>query len=193
MSDAGINNVDGFPLPRWSPADSLAMMGRQHIAAAMLSISAPGLSFTTGAAAAALARAVNEENAQITTAHPARFGSFAQLPLPDIDAALAELAYALDTLKLDGVGLYSNYAGRYLGNEFFAPLFEELNRRRAVIFVHPTHPPGFERLSLGFPAPMLEYPFENTRMVCNLVATGQLRACPGIPLSSRMAAARYPI
>lgn len=98
------------------------------------------------------------------------------LPLSDVDAALEEIAYALDTLCPDGVGLY----GVYLGDPEFKPIFKELARRSASVFVHPANSPNDD--GLGFPAPMLEYPFDTTRMAVNLVLSGTLDRYPGIKL-----------
>jgi predicted TIM-barrel fold metal-dependent hydrolase len=182
MHRAGVADVGGYPLPDWSLAQAVEVMVQHDIAASILSISAPGLEFVQGAAARTLARSVNEEQARIVQGHPSRFGALAILPLPDVDAALAELAYALDVLKLDGVVLYSNIGGHYLGDPVFAPLFDELERRRATVFVHPTAPPDFDPDARGYPAPMLEFPFDSTRMVMNLIGSGTLRRCPDVKI-----------
>lgn len=175
MANAGITDVDGFPLPPFDAAATLAVMDRNGITAALLSVSSPAVCFTQGADAAALARAMNESCAEMIAAHPGRFGGFAVLPLPAIDAALREIAYALDVLRLDGVSLLTNYHGVYPATPAFRPIFAELDRRRAVIFFHPTQPPGFAALGQNLPAPMLEYPFETTRMIAGLIGAGILR------------------
>lgn len=139
----GFDRYGGIRFPAWRPEDSLEVMDRHGIAAAVVSVSTPGVAFGGDPAAArALARACNEWAAELVAAHPGRFGAFACLPLPDVDGALAEAAHALDTLGLDGVVLLASNGGRYLGDAVFEPLFEELNRRRAVAFLHPTTPPG---------------------------------------------------
>lgn len=182
MHAAGVADVGGYPIPDWSVAAAIEAMDQHGIAASVLSISAPGIDFISGPHAAALARSINEEQAAIVQRHPSRFGALAILPLPDIDAALSELAYALDVLKLDGVVLYSNIAGIYLGDPRLAPFFDELQRRAATVFVHPTAPPGFDEARHGYPAPMLEFPFESTRMVMSLIGTGTLRRCPDVKI-----------
>ena len=106
--------------------------------------------------------------------HPGRFGHFASLPLPDVEGSLAELAHALDVLGSDGVALESNCEGVYLGDARYEPLWSELNRRCAVVFVHPTSPPCHEALALGRPRPMLEFIFDSTRTVSDLVFAGVL-------------------
>lgn len=127
-------------------------------------------------------RVCNEFQAGLARAHPPRFGSFAVLPLPDVDAALEELAYALDVLRLDGVGLFSSQGGRYVGDPSFDPVFDELNRRKAVVFLHPTHCEAPKESGLGAPPYVVEYVFDTTRAIVNLVYTGTLRRCPDIRL-----------
>jgi len=115
-------------------------MDRQGIATAMLSVSSPGVHFGNDDAARALARSVNEFAARNAQDHRGRFGTFASLPLPNVDAALAEIAYALDVLKVDGFVMLTNYLGTYLGDVSLDPVFDELNQRNAVVFMHPAHP-----------------------------------------------------
>ncbi len=122
-----------------------------------------------------VARACNEFQARMVLDHPSRFGSFALLPLPDVDRALEELTYALDILHLDGVGLFSSIAGRYLGDPLFDPIFEELDRRRAVVFIHPTHCEASPETHLGAPPFVVEYVFDTTRAIVNLIFTGTLQ------------------
>jgi 6-methylsalicylate decarboxylase len=180
MSSAGISDVGGFPMPDWSVRTALEMMDEHGIAASLLSISAPGIDFVSGEASQLLARSVNEEQAAIVQRHPTRFGALAVLPLPDIEAALVELNHALGPLALDGVVLFSNIQGIYLGDPRFAPLFDELERRRATVLVHPTPPSGFDPTILGYPAPSVEYMFDSTRMVMSLIGSGTLRRCPHV-------------
>jgi predicted TIM-barrel fold metal-dependent hydrolase len=120
------------------------------------SISTPGVHVGNDARARALARRCNELSAEFMEVYPARLGGFAALPLPDVDGALAELTYALDNLKLDGVVLFSNVNGIYLGDARFEPVFAELERRGAVVFVHPAassdHQPGLPDFLLGITA-----------------------------------------
>ena len=127
-----------------------------------------------------VARTCNEFQARMSHDHPSRFGSFALLPLPDVDGALEELTYALDVLRLDGVGLFSSVSDRYLGDPLFDPIFDELNRRKAVVFVHPTHCEAPEHARLRAPPFVVEYVFDTTRAVVNLIFTGTLKRCPDI-------------
>ena len=187
---------DGIPaLPGWDVDAALAMMDGLDVRTAMLSISSPGVHFGDDAAARALARAVNEEGAKAVSDHPGRFGLFAALPLPDVDGALAETAYAFDTLGADGVAVETNHLGIYMGDRRLDPLFAELNRRRAVVFMHPTSPscPCCQTLSLGYPRPMIEFMFETTRAVANLLLSGTLDRFPDIRLIVPHAGAAVPV
>jgi len=127
-----------------------------------------------------VARKCNEFQARAALEHPSRFGSFALLPLPDVDGALEEITYALDILHLDGVGLFSSVNDRYLGDPLFDPVFDELNRRNAVVFIHPTHCEAPAETNLGAPPFVVEYVFDTTRAIVNLVFTGTLRRCPDV-------------
>jgi 6-methylsalicylate decarboxylase len=127
-----------------------------------------------------VARTCNEFQARMALEHPSRFGAFALLPLPDVDGALEEITYALDILHLDGVGLFSSVNDRYLGDSLFDPVFEELNRRNAVVFVHPTHCEAPRETNLSAPPFVVEYVFDTTRAIVNLIFTGTLKRCPNI-------------
>jgi 6-methylsalicylate decarboxylase len=175
MKAAGVHDVEGWQLPAWSAPAHLAIMDRNAISTSLLSISAPGVSFVQGQAARELARRVNEGSAELVAKYPGRFGAFAILTLPDIDGALREMEYALDVLKLDGVGLLTNVQGTYLGDPKFDALFAEADRREAVVYTHPVAPLHFEDISLGFSGSTIEYPFDTTRMILKLAASGTLR------------------
>jgi predicted TIM-barrel fold metal-dependent hydrolase len=130
-------NTGQTALMNWTPAKALEDMDRDSVATSIMSTSEPGVHFGDDAAARALARESNEYFAKLVSDHPSRFGMFAILPLPDVDGALEEIAYAYDTLKADGVCFMSSYAGKYLGDPAFAPVMDELNRRKAVAYTHP--------------------------------------------------------
>lgn len=166
--------------PRWSPAEHLAFMDQNGIGASVLSISSPGTHFGDDAAAVKLSREVNEYAAGLVRDHPARFGHFASLPLPDVDGALAEIAHALDELGSDGVTVETNVHGRYLGHERFEPVWRELDRRGAAVFVHPTSPPAAEAVANGRPRPMLEFIFDSTRAAGDLLFSGAFTRHPNI-------------
>jgi 6-methylsalicylate decarboxylase len=180
MIDAVGGSPDGFAAPQWSAEGALAMMDRMNIATGMLSVSSPGVHFGNDAKARLLARSVNEFAARTMRDHRGRFGGFASLPLPDVDGALEEVAYALDTLKLDGVVMLTNFNGVYLGDKRLDPVFDELNRRTAVVFIHPTSPICWQQSALGYPRPMIEFTFDSTRAVVNLIFSGTTTRCPKV-------------
>lgn len=178
---AGVEHPDGMPgWPEWSVEQHLDLMQRGGIAKSYLSVSSPGVHFGDDNAACVLAREVNEFGAQVRAKRPHQFGHFASLPLPDVGGSLAEAAYALDVLGSDGVAVESNHHGLYLADSRFEPLWEELNRRSAVVFVHPTSPPHAEDISLGRPRPMLEFLFDTARTASDLLLRGVLVRHPQI-------------
>ncbi|UNO38385.1 amidohydrolase family protein [Streptomyces sp. MST-110588] len=168
----------GWAIPCWSADSAVAMMDRQGIAAGVLSVTSPGVHLGEDGRARRLARAVNEYSAEVVKDRPDRFGHFASVPLPDIDAALAEAVYALDVLRADGVVLMSHACGRYLGDPGFEPLWAELDRRAANVFVHPAQPPM--ALLPGTPAPLADYVFDTTRSALNLVLNGVMSRYPDL-------------
>lgn len=197
---AGHAKPDGMPgLPKWSAQSAIEQMDRYDIGAALLSISSPGVHFGDDSAARLLARSVNEDGARAVQDYPKRFGLFATLPLPDIDGALAEIAYAFDTLKADGVVMLTNQHGMYLGDARLDPVFAELNRRGATIFIHPTSPTcpccnnQTQGLALPYPRPMMEFVFDTTRAVINMILSGTLDKYPRIRIIVPHAGAALPV
>jgi 6-methylsalicylate decarboxylase len=175
----GHGEPDGFPqIPAWSAEEHVAAMDRLSIATSLLSISSPGVHLGDGATTVDLAREVNEAGHRATVDHPGRFGLLASLPLPDVDAALAEIAYCCDRLDVAGFAVLTNVRGTYLGDPAFAPVFLELDRRNARLFIHPTSPPCWEHTSFGRPRPMLEFFFDTTRAVVDLVLNGTIAKHP---------------
>jgi 6-methylsalicylate decarboxylase len=156
-----------LPAP-WSKESTLSYMDDAEIDVAITSISTPGVHMGDDSAARDLARCVNELSAELIQKRPDRFGGFAALPLPDVDGALRALEYGLDVLKLDGVVLFSNARGIYLGDARFRPLFDELQRRGAVVFVHPTSSPDPAARRLGLPDSLIDFTADTTRAVAQL-------------------------
>lgn len=181
LAQRGLGKSDGgFPFPAWSAEAALATMDRLEIATAMISVSSPSVNFLPVADRPALCRAVNLAGHQLAASHPGRFGYFASLPLPDVDAALKEIAFAFDELGADGIVLETNINGEYLGSPRFAPIFAELNRRAAVLFVHPTSPVCTDALTAGRPMPLLEFPFDTTRSFVDLLYRRVIQSNPDI-------------
>jgi predicted TIM-barrel fold metal-dependent hydrolase len=156
-------------------------MERRGIDAAVVSLSPPGVWFGDAGLARELSRMVNEEHASMVRAHPSRFAGLATLPIPDVDAAVDEIAYGLDELGLDGVALHSNVAGVYLGDPALDPIFEELDRRGAYAFVHPSWPPA-PSPGPDFPMWLVDFPVDTTRALINLIYSGTLERHSNIRL-----------
>jgi predicted TIM-barrel fold metal-dependent hydrolase len=183
LRNAGLKTLDGgFPIPAWSAEAALEMMGRQKIETAMISLSSPSTHFLPVEEKPRLVREVNDAGSTLVRSAPGRFGFFASLPLPDVEAAIKEIGYAFETLQADGVVLETNIAGEYLGSQRFAPIFAELNRRKAVVFLHPTSPACFEALALGRPAPLLEFPLDTTRTIVDLLYARTIRTSPDLKI-----------
>lgn len=180
LADVGVANSLGVNFPQWSAESMLEMMDRNGIRAAVTSISSPGVYFGSVPFAAELARTCNEISARLVADHPRRIGGFAVLPLPDVRAAFREMEYSLDSLRLDGVCLLTNYDGRYPGDPAFEDLFSELNRRKAVVYVHPTDPPGGNPLGEHVPSFLMEVTFDTTRTIASLIFSGTLERYPDI-------------
>ncbi len=182
---AWIAEVMGRPLlqpanTRWTVEQSLEDLDKAGSAAAVVSITNPGLWFGDNAATARVARACNDYGAQLVQRHPTRFGLFAAMPLPDVDATLREIAYAFDTLKADGIGLFTSYGDMWLGHESFRPVMEELNRRHAVVHVHPTAANCCRNLAYGAGPNAIEYGTDTTRAMIGVTFSGDARRYPDI-------------
>ncbi len=179
-TNEGDHPVGGIAPPPWSPASALSFLDDAGIDVAVTSISTPGAHTGDDAAARILARRCNELAAELVRGRPDRFGGFACLPLPDVEGALAELAYALDDLSLDGVVLFSNARGAYLGDPHFRPLFDELQRRAAVVFVHPNPSPDPSAHGLGLPDSLIDFPADTTRAVAQLHYSNTFARTPDV-------------
>ena len=182
-------------MPEWDVESTLRVMDRLGVATAMLSISSPGVHFGDDAKARVLSRRVNEEGRRLVDAYPGRFGLFASMPLPDVDGAIAEATYAFNVLHADGVVFETNQHGIYLGDPKLEPLYAELNRRKAVMFVHPTSPACScsDRLHQQYPQPMLEFLFDTTRSISDMVLAGVLERFPDLRVIVPHAGAALPV
>jgi predicted TIM-barrel fold metal-dependent hydrolase len=164
--------------PDWSAPTALERMDRWGIAAQVVSLTEPGLRPVDPDRRGAVARRCNEEMAELVAAYPARFGALAALPLPDVAGSVAEVAYALDHLGLDGVAVLSSEGGLYIGDPVMEDLMAALDRRSAWVMIHPGR---IQELAEGVLPPMaIEFPFDVTRAAVNLIVRGVPRRYPNI-------------
>lgn len=175
----GAELEETFPLPVWEAEKHLAFMDSANIQCTVLTLPAPQPYYGNTQESATFIRKINEIAAQVKAAYPGRFLFCAALPLPDVNAAIREAIYAIDTLGADGIKLATNSRGQYLGDEELAPLMEVLNERQAVIIIHPHRPTPYpENIIRTTPLAMYEYPAETTRAVTNMVARNILVRYP---------------
>jgi 6-methylsalicylate decarboxylase len=169
-------------VPKWSVQASLADMEAAGVATSVLSLVPSGPWTGDVEESRKLARACNDYGAQLAKDHPGRFGLFAAIPLPDTEGSLSEIEYALDVLKADGIGLFTSYGDKYLGDASFVPVFEELNRRKAVVYTHPLDPACCSHLADGVGPTTIEFAAETTRTIASLIfgAGGTAFRCPDI-------------
>jgi 6-methylsalicylate decarboxylase len=180
MTSRGIPDVGGVPLPKWTAATSIEVMDANGIQTAITSLSAPGVYFGNLSEACALARRCNEFSADIATRYPGRFGSFAVLPMPFVEPSCAEATYALDVLRADGVVLLGSTEGVFLGDPSLDELMAELDRREAVVFVHPNLHSTSRTLGLDMPGFLVEFVCDTTRAAANLIFSGRAEKYPRI-------------
>ncbi|KAI5463884.1 aminocarboxymuconate-semialdehyde decarboxylase [Mariannaea sp. PMI_226] len=188
----GYGKPDGMPgIPPWTEEAHLEMMRKANITKSILSITSPGTHLVPGddSLARNLSRRCNEFAADLKRRNPTKFGFWASLPLPDVEGSLAEIDYALDVLKADGVGVMTNAHGVYLGDAILDPIFKALNKRKATIFIHPTSPclrhgNASEPVSPlpQYPNPMFEFFFDTTRAAINLFVSGTINNNPHITI-----------
>ncbi|MDO5297450.1 MAG: amidohydrolase family protein [bacterium] len=172
---------EGFPLPAYDAAAHIKWMDEAGIETSVLTLAAPQPYFGDSAESAQIIRACNEEAARLKREHPGRFKFCAALPLPDVEAAIAEAQYALDVLHADGIKLATNANGQYLGDPALDPLFEVLNKRQAVVILHPHRPEPINRTVMQqTPLAMQEYLSETTRAVGNMISRNVLARYPHI-------------
>lgn len=178
---SGEKKPDGFPTPEWNLDTHLGFMKNLGITTSVISISSPHINFGDEKAAKVLARKVNEDGAEIVNKYPDKFGLFAALPLPNVEYTIEEIKYAVDVLHTDGFALPTNAQGIYLGNPSLDPIFEELDKHKAVIVLHPNKPSSVpEGVNEGLPAPTMEFFFDTTRTVTNMILKGIFTRYPNI-------------
>lgn len=173
-------SAGGLPIPAWSEQGALDLMDAAGIETGIFSVSTPGVHLGDDAEARQMARRVNEFAADVAARYPRRFGFFATLTLPDVEGAIAEAAYAFDVLKADGVVLLANVRGGYLGDASIEPLMAELDRRRAVVFVHPSELPAPPLP--GIPPFAADFLLDTTRAAINIARAGWLERFAGLKI-----------
>ena len=176
----GHGRTTAAQLTSWTPERSIEVMDEHGVDCTIGSVSTPGVWFGDVDAARRLSREWNEAAAQAVSDYPCRLGFFGVVAPPDTDGALKEIEYACDNLGADGISLMSNYDGKSLGDLSFAPVFEELNRRGCVVYVHPTMHPATARLIPGLMPQAIEFPFDTVRAITSLVLTGTLARFPNV-------------
>ncbi len=164
----------------WTLENTLEELDRNGVDTAMLSLSPPGVHQGTLEETRKLSRHVNEHAAKLRAERPEKFGHFATIPMPDVDACIAEIAYAMDTLGADGVQLMTSYGDKWPGHPDFDPVFDELNRRKAVVFLHPLEPDCCAGLIDWVPPALAEFTADTTRCVFSMLLSGLLARCPDI-------------
>jgi len=179
--------IQAFGAPRFANAASnwtldqrLMDMERNGVATVLCSIAPQGDPFADPSKVVQLARECNEYFARLAMDHPGRIGVFASAPLPNVDAALREIDYAFGTLKADGIALFTSYGDKWLGDPAFNPIFEELNRRKAVLFTHPNTANCCRNLLPNIGDGTIEWGTDTTRAITNLLFSGTAARCPDV-------------
>lgn len=170
------------PSLKWSPAKHIEDMDRAGVATAILSVTTPGVWFGDVEKGRRMARYSNDYGAQLARDHKGRFGSFTALPLPDVEGSLREIEYGLDQQKSDGIALFTSYDGKWLGDAHFDPVFAELNRRKALVYIHPTSPSCCVNVMPNISDAMIEFGTDTTRAIVNYVFTGAARRFPDVTM-----------
>jgi predicted TIM-barrel fold metal-dependent hydrolase len=169
LTAIGVQAQPGVDFPSWQPADSIAFLDELGIDVAVLSVGSPGFFFGDQQFTTELCRDVNDELTGVVQRAAGRLAALVCLPLPSVEAALAELDRVWSRPEFVGVTLLTNYAGHYLGHASFAPLLAELDARAAVVHVHPKLPAAWPEGELPLPPSVLEYLFDSTRTITSLM------------------------
>ena len=187
LEENGHKNPDGMPgIPPWTEQSHLEMMEQLNVSKCILSITSPGTHLVHGndELARKVTREANGDAADLKKRMPDKFGFFASTPLPDIEGTLEEIRYAFDELNADGINLKTNHHGTYLGDKKFDPVMKELNRRKAIVFIHPTTPclpSGDPAIPLpGYSRSFFEFFFDTARCVINLFCSETIARYPDI-------------
>ena len=180
VREAGLGPARRAGYPPYSLELAIEVMDANGIEVGLTSVAQPGVQFAEPAQAKALARRLNEHAAELMAKSPKRFGALSTVPMRDVKDAVAEVEHGLDVLKHNGVSLFASYGEKFLGDAAFDPVMDALNQRKAVVFIHPTQHPSSKSLSLPWPAYIMEYLFDTTRAVGNLILGGTIDRYPDI-------------
>jgi predicted TIM-barrel fold metal-dependent hydrolase len=180
VAELASKNLATPDITGWSVARTLDDMEKAGVATSVLSVTTPAVSFAPPEVAIRIARESNEWVAGLRRDYPGRFGFFAMLPLQDIDGGLREMEYALDTLGADGIGLMTSYGDKWLGHASFAPIMNELNRRKAVLYTHPTLANCCKNLLPDVSPTVVEYGTDTSRTIVDIVFSGTAARCPDL-------------
>src|SRR5262249_28770055 len=173
-------NLGNAPMANWSPQKSLDDMDKAGVATVIASPTTPQVKFLDRDTAARITRESNDYARTLGVDHPGRFRMFGMVPLPHIDATLTEIEYALDTLKADGISMLTSYGDKWLGHPDFAPVMDDLNRRKAVVYTHPTTASCCVDLVRDVQESVVEFGTDTSRAIASLVFSGTSRRCPDI-------------
>ena len=180
VAELASRNLATADMTSWSVARTLDDMDKAGVSTSILSVTTPAVSFAEQDLARRIARESNEWIAGLRRDYPGRFGSFAMLPMQDIDGSLREIEYALDTLKADGIGLLTSYGDKWLGNAAYAPIMNELNRRKAILYTHPTLANCCRGLLPDVAPTVIEYGTDTSRTITDIVFSGTAARCPDL-------------
>ena len=180
IAELGPKNLLSPATLGWTPAKAIEDMDRAGVATSLTSITTPGMWFGDDSIARRLARECNDYAASLVRDHPGRFGMFVALPVPDIEGSLREIEYGLDVLKADGIALFTSYGDKWLGDPMFTPVFEELNRRKAVVYTHPASANCCRNLLADVPDSAIEFGTDTTRAIAQMVFGGAALRYPNI-------------
>ncbi len=165
-------NLAEPPARKWSLNKSMEDMDKAGVSRALTSPTTPVASFGDAATRQRTARICNEYAAKLARDYPTRFGFFATLPMLDVPASLDEIAYSVDVLKANGIAMLTSYDGKWLGDTSFAPIMEEINRRKLVVYTHPSNPKCCSGLQSGIPGSTIEFTTDTTRTITSLLFSG---------------------
>ena len=168
------------PARNWSLNKTLDDMAQAGVTYSITSPTTPAASFGDAETMRRMARISNEYGAQLARDYPKQFGFFATLPMLDVDGALKEIAYSCDVLKAQGIAMLTSYDGKWLGDALFVPIMDEINRRKLIVYTHPSNPKCCNGLQEGVPGSTIEFATDTTRTITSILFSGTATRCKDI-------------